>query len=258
MLEPLSQRLVVLRSGIDEPLRVDRCLTTVVGHNRQIELGRADRHSTADTGKVDDGPHPVVLVRLSVDVRVILRFRKPTLHRHALIVLPLVRRRPAVSARCPVIRLCPGARTVSLILSCNSRTAVRTGRRLPATKTCPFVVVQSIYGFGLWTTWWWELELVDWRRRAPRTRATNWRRGNVRRRVQGPPPGERSATVHPSAAHCVGRPSTRQSVAPARIAQSCLDHGICHSLILSCVRQCLPLNFARQWRYPERRMSVMW
>ena len=49
MLEPLSQRLVVLRSAIDEPLRVDRCLTTVVGHNRQIELGQADRHSLSHT-----------------------------------------------------------------------------------------------------------------------------------------------------------------------------------------------------------------
>jgi hypothetical protein len=53
------------------------CLTTVVGHNRQIKLGQAVHHSTTDTGNVGNRPHPVVLVGLSVDVRVALRFRNP-------------------------------------------------------------------------------------------------------------------------------------------------------------------------------------
>jgi hypothetical protein len=31
-------------------------------------------------------------------------------------------------------------------VACSSRSAVGTGRSLPATKTCPFVVVEFIYG----------------------------------------------------------------------------------------------------------------
>ena len=70
------------RSGIDEPFRVDQCLTTV---RRTQPAYRGRKRSTIHRRhrNVDDRPHPVVLVRLSVDVRVTLRFRKPTADRDA-------------------------------------------------------------------------------------------------------------------------------------------------------------------------------
>jgi hypothetical protein len=79
VLEPLSQHPVA-RALTNRSMSIGAS-PPFVGHNRQIELGQTVHHSTADTRNVDDRPHPVVLVRLSVDVRVTLRFRKPTLLR---------------------------------------------------------------------------------------------------------------------------------------------------------------------------------
>jgi hypothetical protein len=68
LLEPLPKSPVVLRSSVDEPFLVDRCLTAGVRHDRQFELGQAVHHSTTNARDIDDCPYPVVLPGFVINV----------------------------------------------------------------------------------------------------------------------------------------------------------------------------------------------